>query len=105
VTLSPDPPHHGRTMAVNVTGINPVSTSGGRLRVAVLYMGFKVYTYETPLCEAVSCPLVAGSDFQLKVSQKLPALAPPGPYEMEISGEDTAGGVFMCVSISFRVSM
>ncbi|GIL80905.1 hypothetical protein Vretimale_9388 [Volvox reticuliferus] len=105
VTLSPDPPHHGRTLAVNVSGTNPISTSGGRLRVAVLYMGFKVYTYESALCDAMACPLVEGSAFELQVSQKLPALAPPGAYQMEITGEDQGGARFMCVRISFQVAL
>ncbi|GLC69129.1 hypothetical protein PLESTF_000793100 [Pleodorina starrii] len=105
VTLSPDPPHHGRTLAIDVSGTNPISTPGGRLRVAVAYMGFKVYTYESALCDAIACPLVAGSAFRLQVSQKLPALAPPGPYSMEITGEDDAGVRFMCVQLSFQVTL
>ncbi|GIL50747.1 hypothetical protein Vafri_6896, partial [Volvox africanus] len=105
VTLAPDPPHHGRTLAVNISGINPVSTSGGRLRVVVLYMGFKVYTYESALCDAMTCPLVEGAAFELQVSQKLPVLAPPGAYQMEITGEDQSSVRFMCVQISFQVAL
>ncbi|KAG2422604.1 hypothetical protein HXX76_010386 [Chlamydomonas incerta] len=104
VSLTPDPPHHGRTMDINVTGTTPVSTPGGRFQVAVSYLGVRVYTYETQLCDAMPCPLQAGAPFRLQVSQKLPVLAPPGPYTMEITGDADSGGRFMCVAISFNVA-
>lgn len=44
VTLTPDPPHHGRTMLVNISGTAPVNADDGKLEVAVSYMGVKVYT-------------------------------------------------------------
>ncbi|GLI60711.1 hypothetical protein VaNZ11_002804 [Volvox africanus] len=105
VTLAPDPPHHGCTLAVYVSGTNPISTSGGRLRVAVLYMGFKVYTHESALCDAMTCPLEEGAAFELQVSQKLPVLVPPGAYQMEITGEDQGCVCFMCVRISFQMAL
>ncbi|GFR49939.1 hypothetical protein Agub_g12043, partial [Astrephomene gubernaculifera] len=104
VILSPDPPHHGRTLAINISGTAPVNVDGGKLRVAVIYLGFRVYSYESGLCDVLPCPLVAGAPLLLRVSQKLPALAPPGSYSMEISGEDDAGARFMCVAISFSVT-
>eukprot|EP00198_Chlamydomonas_reinhardtii_P003332 XP_001692668.1 predicted protein [Chlamydomonas reinhardtii] len=97
--MAPDPPHHGRTMDINVTGTTPLSTPGGRFQVAVSYLGVRVYTcsHATDLCDAMPCPLEAGTPFRLRVSQKLPMLAPPGPYTMEITGDAEAGGRFMCV--------
>ncbi|KXZ49446.1 hypothetical protein GPECTOR_21g672 [Gonium pectorale] len=62
-------------------------------------------SYESALCDAMTCPLVEGGDFELRVSQKLPVLAPPGSYTMEITGEDVGGVRFMCVAISFSVTM
>ncbi|PNH08264.1 hypothetical protein TSOC_005203, partial [Tetrabaena socialis] len=60
--------------------------------------------YDSALCDAMACPLVAGSAFELCVSQKLPALAPPGPYQLQITGEDAGGTRFMCVALSFSVT-
>ncbi|PNW73384.1 hypothetical protein CHLRE_14g630350v5 [Chlamydomonas reinhardtii] len=104
VSMAPDPPHHGRTMDINVTGTTPLSTPGGRFQVAVSYLGVRVYTHATDLCDAMPCPLEAGTPFRLRVSQKLPMLAPPGPYTMEITGDAEAGGRFMCVLISFNLA-
>lgn len=44
----------------------------------------RVRRYSSPLCDAVPCPLAAGAPFLLSVSQKLPALAPPGPYTLQV---------------------
>ncbi|KAG2487401.1 hypothetical protein HYH03_013970 [Edaphochlamys debaryana] len=104
VTLDPDPPRHGRTMTVNITGASPVATPGGKLSVSVFYHGVHVYGYESALCDAVACPLVAGGPFALHVAPKLPVLAPPGPYSLQILGEDAQGRRFMCVDMDFHVS-
>lgn len=43
VSLAPDPPHHGRTMFINVTGTSPSDVAEGSLAVTVLFHGYRVW--------------------------------------------------------------
>lgn len=50
--------------------------TGGLLEVWVDYLGFHVYSSQGDLCEAVACPLAAGTH-TLTFRQSLPKVAPP----------------------------
>ena len=43
VILTPDPPHHGRTMVVDVSGPSPRDVYAGSLSVSVVFHGITVF--------------------------------------------------------------
>lgn len=103
VDVTPESPRHGDAMHVAIKGISSAEVPDGDLRVSVSYHGFHVYSSHSPLCSATSCPLQAGP-VTIENDWKLPSLAPPGPYSIQLKGLDKQGTVFMCVDIKFSVS-
>jgi hypothetical protein len=51
----------------------------------------------------MACPLAAGQPALLLVRQKLPVLAPPGPYDLQLEGQDAAGLHFLCIKLHFTM--
>ena len=56
------------------------------------------------LCQNLACPLTTGQPTLLHVRQKLPVLAPPGPYDLKLQGQDSAGLPFLCVKLHFNMA-
>ncbi|EFN56615.1 hypothetical protein CHLNCDRAFT_144381 [Chlorella variabilis] len=87
---------------VNVTSGAPIT--GGLLEVWVDYLGFHVYSSQGDLCEAVACPLAAGTH-TLTFRQSLPKVAPPGPYLGVFQARNQGGILLFCIDINFRIAV
>lgn len=100
----PVPAHAGDEIEFSINGTLDHEVSAGLLEVWVDYLGFHVYSKRGDLCEAVPCPLRPGPQ-RLALRQRLPHVAPPGPYLGVFQAREEGGPLLFCMNINFRVAM
>jgi len=99
----PDPPQPGKMMTVDVKGVPTRSVSEGQIHVDVKVMGVKVASETMDLCSMVKCPLVAGEEFQVQISQQIPGETPEKiAAEVKVS-VSTGGSTISCLESTVRV--
>lgn len=103
-SAEPVPAHAGDEITFRINGTLDHDVAAGLLEVWVDYLGFHVYSRKGDLCQAVPCPLRAGAQ-SLELRQRLPRVAPPGPYLGVFQAREEGGPLLFCVNINFRVAV
>ncbi|CAN0190144.1 unnamed protein product [Ascophyllum nodosum] len=106
VTVSPSSPKRGKTVTVTAVGTLTKPVSSGTYNLHVKLGSSEVYKHEGPICgdstaklplglgsidlHGLGCPANPGPvTFSAEVT--LPSIAPPGTYDISVSGADNGG--------------
>eukprot|EP00887_Chlorella_sp_A99_P001145 scaffold14.g1145.t1 len=104
VTLTPEPIKPGDTAQFEIQAVAGQVVPAGTVSMVVHYAGVPIWVQTDQLCAKVdSCPIQPGA-VSIKYSQIFPAITPPGPYSMTLTGHGAAGGPpLFCVDVNFQV--
>ena len=99
VDLAPSPIVIGGQVSVTSTGALKAPITDGATYKVVLKLGaVTIFTESHSFCEHAACPVAAGDQVTLTVSQDVPAAAPAGKFTMQTTVFDAAGSVISCIT-------
>jgi hypothetical protein len=107
LTLTPDPPVHGKELKVQVTATPDIAVTAGKIKIDITAFGVPVPGCPTfDLCKdaGITCPPVVGKPVNATVSYSLSSLIPEGlKPDIKIHIEDVTGNDLGCIAFDITV--
>ena len=99
VDLAPSPITIGGKVTVTSKGaLKAPITEGATYKVVLKLGAVTIFTESHNLCENTACPIAAGDDVTLTVSQGVPAAAPAGKFTMQTTVSAADGSIISCIT-------
>jgi len=110
VVLSPEPPVKGSTINIDLFAfVDEQMRTGSQFMINVFFNGVQIFTDTENIKSSQAklpvgpCAPPAASCFEFKYGVLIPDIAPPGPYEVQLSFIDQDGNTLTCVAIDFQL--